>query len=117
VTNLELPERDGGKQYDLGVAGRSATGRLQIDYGGMNSYLMSMKSVVSEKGQVTIPKRVRDTLGLKPGTVLQFEAVEGRLVGRKALREDVFAKWRGKGKVPAATVDAYLTLVRDANRR
>lgn len=77
-----------------------------------------MKAIVSEKGQVTIPKAVRDTLGLKPGTVLQFVASEGRLVGRKAVQQDVFAKWRGKGKLPAAvSVDAYLALVRDADRR
>lgn len=42
-----------------------------------------MKSVVSEKGQVTIPKAVRDRLGLKPGQILEFEARGGLLVGRK----------------------------------
>jgi AbrB family looped-hinge helix DNA binding protein len=42
-----------------------------------------MKSLVSEKGQVTIPKAVRDRLGLKPGQVLEFEARGGLLVGRK----------------------------------
>lgn len=39
--------------------------------------------MVSEKGQVTIPKAVRDRLGLKPGQVLEFEARGGLLVGRK----------------------------------
>lgn len=42
-----------------------------------------MKAIVSEKGQVTIPKAVRTTLGLRPGTVLEFEAEGGRLVARK----------------------------------
>lgn len=42
-----------------------------------------MKSLVSEKGQVTIPKAVRDRLGLRPGQVLEFEARGGLLVGRK----------------------------------
>lgn len=42
-----------------------------------------MKSLVSEKGQVTIPKAVRDRLGLKPGQILEFEARGGLLVGRK----------------------------------
>ena len=42
-----------------------------------------MKSLVSEKGQVTIPKAVRDRLGLKPGQVLEFEARGGLLIGRK----------------------------------
>lgn len=42
-----------------------------------------MKAVVSEKGQVTIPKKLRDSLGLKPGQVIEFEEVDGSLVGRK----------------------------------
>jgi antitoxin PrlF len=75
-----------------------------------------MKSVVSEKGQVTIPKPVRDRLGLKPGTELTFEASEGRLIGRKTVLQDGFSKWRGKGRLPSASsVDAYLRLIRDAN--
>lgn len=41
------------------------------------------KAVVSEKGQVTIPKPLRRSLGLGPGTVLAFEEDEGRLVGRR----------------------------------
>jgi antitoxin PrlF len=47
-----------------------------------------MKSVVSEKGQVTIPKALRDRLGIRPGTELDFEADRGRLVARKLNAED-----------------------------
>ena len=48
-----------------------------------------MKSVVSEKGQVTIPKRLRDRLGIRAGEVLDFEEEEeGRLVARKASTVD-----------------------------
>ena len=54
-----------------------------------------MKSVVSEKGQVTIPKAVRSKLGLRPGTVLEFEADRGRLIGRKAPQRDVFDELYG----------------------
>jgi AbrB family looped-hinge helix DNA binding protein len=73
-----------------------------------------MKSVVSEKGQVTIPKAVRDRLGLRPGTVVHFVAEEGRLVGTKQSDEDPFARWRGKGKLPGGlSVDAYLARVRE----
>lgn len=43
-----------------------------------------MKATVSEKGQVTIPKALRNKLGIRPGVVLDFEVEEGRLVGRKA---------------------------------
>jgi antitoxin PrlF len=47
-----------------------------------------MKSIVSEKGQVTIPKPLRDRLGIRAGEVLDFEEHEGRLVARKLSNED-----------------------------
>ena len=47
-----------------------------------------MKSVVSEKGQVTIPKPLRERLGIKAGQVLDFREEEGSLVARKAKEED-----------------------------
>jgi antitoxin PrlF len=73
-----------------------------------------MKFVVSEKGRVTIPKGVRDQLGLRPGTVLWFEVVGGKLVGQKTDASDPFARWRGRGRLPGATsVDAYLKLTRE----
>lgn len=72
-----------------------------------------MKSIVSEKGQVTIPKACRDRLGLRPGTVLEFDAVEGRLVGTKREVVDAFRKWRGRGRLPGGQgVDAYLARIR-----
>jgi antitoxin PrlF len=75
-----------------------------------------MKSIVSEKGQVTVPKGLRDQLGLTPGTVLEFTAEDGRLVGSKLLHVDVFGKWRGRGRLPAGmSVDTYLERVRDAD--
>ena len=43
-----------------------------------------MKATVSEKGQVTIPKPLRDRLGIRTGQVLEFEEEGGRLVAVKA---------------------------------
>ena len=75
-----------------------------------------MKSVVSEKGQVTIPKALRDRLGLRAGTALEFEAEGGALVARKADPVDVFRKWRGRGQLPGGlTVDRHLRRTRDAD--
>jgi antitoxin PrlF len=38
-------------------------------------------SRVTRKGQVTIPKRVRDHLGIAPGSVVDFElGADGRIV-------------------------------------
>ncbi len=73
-----------------------------------------MKAIVSQKGQVTIPKACRDKLGLKTGTVLDFEAIDGTLVARKMQQEDVFSKWRGKGRLPGGQgVDDYLKRTRE----
>lgn len=47
-----------------------------------------MKAIVSQKGQVTIPKAIRTRLGLAPGTVIEFEAVAGTLVARKTEKSD-----------------------------
>ena len=47
-----------------------------------------MKAVVSEKGQVTIPKQVRDRLGIVPGQELDFTEEDGRLVARKVQDRD-----------------------------
>ncbi|CAN5196514.1 hypothetical protein BH18CHL2_BH18CHL2_09110 [soil metagenome] len=50
-----------------------------------------MKTIVSEKGQVTIPKRLRDRLGIHPGQVLDFDESEGRLVATKVSEQDPVA--------------------------
>jgi AbrB family looped-hinge helix DNA binding protein len=40
-----------------------------------------MGNKVTRKGQVTIPKRVRDHLGIEPGSVVHFElGADGRVV-------------------------------------
>jgi antitoxin PrlF len=68
-----------------------------------------MKTVVSEKGQITIPKPLRDKLGMGPGAVIVFAAAGGSLVGHKMLAQDPISRWRGRGRLPeGASVDAYL---------
>ena len=42
-----------------------------------------MKAKVLERGQVTIPKELRDRLGIRPGATLEFSAEDGRLVATK----------------------------------
>jgi AbrB family looped-hinge helix DNA binding protein len=48
-----------------------------------------MRAVVAERGQVTIPKPLRDKLGIRPGTALEFSAKDGTLVARKAETDPV----------------------------
>jgi AbrB family looped-hinge helix DNA binding protein len=43
-----------------------------------------MKGRVSERGQVTIPKRLRELLAIKPGMVLEFSEEQGRLIAVKS---------------------------------
>ena len=68
--------------------------RQMLDTPSRNSYSGGMKAVVSEKGQVTIPKALRTRLGIRPGAVLDFDAEGGRLVARKAQAADrIDAAW------------------------
>ena len=41
-----------------------------------------MKTTLSAKRQVSIPKRVCDQLDLEPGSRIAWEATDGKLVGR-----------------------------------
>lgn len=74
-----------------------------------------MKATLSEKGQVTIPKPLREALGLRTGSRLDFQEEAGRLVVTKVLTQSPLEKWRGRGALPGGTgdVDAYLGRVRD----
>lgn len=73
-----------------------------------------MKAVLSEKGQVTIPKKIRMEYGLEPGTVLDFVEEEGAILVRKVLPANPIRSWRGKGKLPGSgTVDNYLQRSRE----
>lgn len=72
-----------------------------------------MKAIVSEKGRVTIPKRLRDRLGLRPGTVLDFEESEGRLVARKLVQADHLDDLVGILDLPAG-VDMHVEDTRGA---
>jgi AbrB family looped-hinge helix DNA binding protein len=56
---------------------------------------VSMKAVVAERGQVTIPKRLRERLGIRPGTVLEFREEADRLVAEKAETADALDRWYG----------------------
>jgi AbrB family looped-hinge helix DNA binding protein len=71
---------------------------------------MSHKAVVSEKGQVTIPKRLRDRLGIRPGQVLDFREEHGTLVARKASGADPVARLYGTLELGRPTDDVIADL-------
>jgi antitoxin PrlF len=71
-----------------------------------------MKTTVSEKGQITIPKRLRDRLGLRPGTIIDFEEADGRLIGRKLVPVDHLDELVGiLGPIQGGT-DAFIREIR-----
>ena len=52
-------------------------------------------SRVTKKGQVTIPKDVRDDLGIRPGDEVEFVRTEEGYRIEKEVDENPFEKWRG----------------------
>ena len=74
-----------------------------------------MGSRVTRKGQITIPKRVRDYLGLEPGSMVEFEPTpDGRIVllkqGTKP-EPSRFERIRGTATVKMTT-DEIMALTR-----
>ena len=73
-----------------------------------------MKAVLTETGQVTIPKKIRMEYGLEPGTVLDFVEEEGAILVRKVIPSNPIRSWRGRGKLPGrGTVDSYIRRTRE----
>ncbi|MCL6618829.1 AbrB/MazE/SpoVT family DNA-binding domain-containing protein [Thermomonas hydrothermalis] len=54
-----------------------------------------MDAIVAERGQITLPKAVRDALGLTKGSVLKVELEGSRIVLSKRV-DDAISRVRGK---------------------
>jgi antitoxin PrlF len=79
-----------------------------------------MATTLTSKGQVTIPKRIRDAMQLLPGTPVEFSVnAAGEVVlhpprpakGRRAPPRDRFDAVRGRADVPWRT-DELMRLLR-----
>jgi AbrB family looped-hinge helix DNA binding protein len=76
-----------------------------------------MTTTVTSKGQVTIPKRVRDVSGVKPGKSVVVEYVDGKVVVRPVGRvgksefKKRLEKVRGTLKL-GMTTDEYMKMMR-----
>ena len=57
-----------------------------------------MEAIVAERGQITLPKAVRDALGLTKGTTLNVELDGGRIILKKDVTE-ALKRVRGKFKL------------------
>jgi AbrB family looped-hinge helix DNA binding protein len=79
-----------------------------------------MKSTISAKGQITVPKGVRERYALLPGTEVEFELRDDGALLRKRRGErhpiwdaigSLKDSWRWPKGIPH-TVDAYIDYVR-----
>jgi antitoxin PrlF len=79
-----------------------------------------MTTTVTSKGQVTIPKPIRDFLGLAPGSRVAFEyGPDGQVILRPAVNarpgragRSRFARLRGTGTHAGMTTDQLMSLLR-----
>ena len=71
-------------------------------------------ATVTRRGQVTLPKRVRNALGIEPGTEVDFDVEDGRVIIRKRVPLEALAKWQGRlrGKLAGSTVDQTVEMMR-----
>ncbi len=73
---------------------------------------------VTEKGQVTIPKDLRDGLGIGAGTEVEFERADDTIVVRKVngtstRGRQLVERLRGRGDVPLTTEEIMALTRRD----
>ena len=62
-----------------------------------------MKSVVQERGQITVPKALRRALALRKGTELEIEPVPGGFIARKRAQRSAWREVVGILGKPGST--------------
>src|SRR5580658_6266689 len=70
-----------------------------------------------KRGQVTIPKEIRDQFGLVPETEVEFHVMNGSIVLKKAPKKLNLAKWKGRcgsafAKLGYTSVDQFIEDIR-----
>jgi antitoxin PrlF len=71
-----------------------------------------MEATVAERGQITLPKAVRDALGLTKGTQLKVELDGSRIILRKNV-DDAISRLRGRFKLDGfANTDEAMRAIR-----
>ncbi len=106
VVALGQALRHQGLVRDLGRGTASGHQEL-LDALGKAAYPLPMTSTVSSKGQITVPVKVREQLGLAPGTRVVFELREDGVFLRKGFVgvhpvDRVFGVLRLEGSVDEA---------------
>ena len=72
---------------------------------------------IGERGQVTIPKDIRDRFGLRPETEVEFHVVRGNVVLKRTPKKLNLAKWKGRcgntfTRLGYSSVDKFMNDVR-----
>jgi AbrB family looped-hinge helix DNA binding protein len=72
---------------------------------------------VGQRGQVTIPKDIRERFGIGPDTEVEFHVVNGSILLKKAPKKLNLGKWRGRcgnsfAKLGYSSVDKFIEDVR-----
>jgi AbrB family looped-hinge helix DNA binding protein len=72
---------------------------------------------IGERGQVTIPKEIRDRFSLGPESEVEFSVVHDSIVLKKAPKKLALRKWKGHckdsfAKLGYASVDRFIDDVR-----
>jgi len=76
-----------------------------------------MPTTLTSKGQITIPKRIRDALNMTPGCLIDFalnregDVIVQKVANQTTQRRDRFAAARGKADIKWRT-DELMTLLR-----
>jgi antitoxin PrlF len=95
--------------------------RLEYYYKQCSNTEVDMATTITVKGQVTIPKRVREAVGLKPGDEVDFVVGDsGEVVLRRAASEsarptpdpDRFEKARGSADFKWGSTHEYMKFIR-----
>lgn len=60
---------------------------------------------ITSKGQVTIPKEVRDRFGLEPGQLVEFAVLDGKVTISKTRSHTHLKSWVGSLDLPASVDD------------
>jgi len=67
--------------------------------------MKGLRAKITSKGQITIPKEMREKIGLEPGKEVYFEEKDGVFYIKKGVEKSPFDKWMGylknkKGRSP-----------------
>ena len=57
--------------------------------------MKGLKAKITSKGQITIPKELREKIGLEPGKEVYFEEKEGLFYIKKGIKKSPFDRWMG----------------------